>query len=381
VTKSYILAPDNCGWITDRNTLWDAAEAAESRKNSTTAREWLVALPDALDALQRADLTHKLAVELVERFGVAVDVAIHAPGKDGDQRNHHAHLLTTTRKIGADGMGEKTRILDAAKTGGEEISYIREFWANAVNDALAKAESTARVDHRRKSVIAAELKAEATVLEQQAKDVAAMNSKTSEVGGVLKGLGHAVRALRAGGLSALTSTSAVAAKLQLQARDLRAKAAELSKPLNKHNGPKMTAFFRRMEPIWKKEKDEAQAEADAVAVQKAAEIAAEQAREAQVAANALKVQKEQEHALWLEKRADSFVEYTRPMILRAQTDAEFAERISRWGINLNRPINDVARDPIWQEMEGNHYNAQPIWSALTEEAKDLDRAAKDASDR
>jgi hypothetical protein len=27
---------------------------------------------------------------VVERYNVAVSVAIHQPGKDGDQRNHHA---------------------------------------------------------------------------------------------------------------------------------------------------------------------------------------------------------------------------------------------------------------------------------------------------
>src|SRR3546814_12033370 len=56
--------------------------------------------------------------EISGRHGVAVDVAIHAPGREGDHRNHHAHLLTTTRHIGPEGLGAKTRELDQ-KTSGE----------------------------------------------------------------------------------------------------------------------------------------------------------------------------------------------------------------------------------------------------------------------
>lgn len=67
VLDSFIAAPEGCDWITDRNTLWNAVEAAETRKNSTVAREWLVALPGALDTAQRAELVRSLATELVTR--------------------------------------------------------------------------------------------------------------------------------------------------------------------------------------------------------------------------------------------------------------------------------------------------------------------------
>ena len=42
------------------------------------------------------------ARELVSRYGVAADVAIHAPHREGDQRNWHAHVLTTTRELTAE---------------------------------------------------------------------------------------------------------------------------------------------------------------------------------------------------------------------------------------------------------------------------------------
>ncbi len=77
VELTEILTPDGLG--VERNALWNAAELAEKRKDARTAREWIVALPAELDAGQRRDLTHDFAQALVERYGVAADLAIHAP--------------------------------------------------------------------------------------------------------------------------------------------------------------------------------------------------------------------------------------------------------------------------------------------------------------
>tara|TARA_R110000737_G_scaffold350213_1_gene388565 strand:- start:4544 stop:5971 length:1428 start_codon:yes stop_codon:yes gene_type:complete len=379
VVESFIAAPDGCDWITDRNTLWDAAEAAENRKNSTVAREWLIALPDALDALQRAELARTFATELATRFGVAVDVAIHAPNRKGDKRNHHAHLLTTTRTARPDGLGAKTRVLDAAKTGGVEIANMREWWAGTVNDALAAAKSEARVDHRRKSVIAVEARAEAKELEQQAADVAALNAKPSEIGGVWKGLGHAARALRSGGVAAFVSTNAQVEKLKARALALREKAERYSTPPNRHHGPGLTSFFRRMEPVWKRMAEEARAEANARR-ERAAQIAAEQAREDRKAADALRLQKEQERALRASRRADRYAKHTLPLIERARLDPKFAKKIEQWGIDLRRSDRNAARDPIWL-MHEDCYNGKEVWVILTAEADELDRQAREAREQ
>lgn len=58
---------------------------------------------------------------LVDRYGVAASVAIHAAHREGDQRNHNAHILTTTCVLSADGLTDKTRVLGAASTGGPEL--------------------------------------------------------------------------------------------------------------------------------------------------------------------------------------------------------------------------------------------------------------------
>lgn len=132
-------------WAADRAKLWNAAEQAETRKNSTVAREFEIALPDELSPPERQRLARDLALEIVERHGCAVDVAIHAPGKKGDNRNHHAHILLSTRRLGSAGFTEKTRELDS---GGHVVTQWRERFANLQNERLREAGIEARVDHR-----------------------------------------------------------------------------------------------------------------------------------------------------------------------------------------------------------------------------------------
>ncbi|WP_281282977.1 MobQ family relaxase [Rubellimicrobium rubrum] len=149
VEASFIVAPEDAPtWVHDRQALWNAAEARETRSNSVTAREWELALPHELDAGGRRLLVESFARELVSRYGVAADVAIHAPHREGDQRNWHAHVLTTTRALTREGLADKTRALDAKQTGGAEIAHMRERWAEMQNRALERARVAERVDHR-----------------------------------------------------------------------------------------------------------------------------------------------------------------------------------------------------------------------------------------
>lgn len=147
VESADIYLPDDAPeWAYDRSKLWNAVEAAETRKNSTVAREFEVALPSELSPDERRKLAHDFAQEIVARHGCAVDVAIHAPGKGGDDRNHHAHILCSTRRLTAEGFTEKTRELDDRKSG--EVVRWRERFATLTNERLAKNGIEARVDHR-----------------------------------------------------------------------------------------------------------------------------------------------------------------------------------------------------------------------------------------
>ena len=149
VEASFIVAPEDApAWAQDRQALWNAAEARDTRVNSVTAREWEVALPHELDASGRRALAESFARELVARYGVTADVAIHAPHREGDKRNWHAHVMTTTRRMEPEGLTDKTRELDAKQTRGAEVTHMRERWAVLQNQALERHGHEERVDHR-----------------------------------------------------------------------------------------------------------------------------------------------------------------------------------------------------------------------------------------
>jgi hypothetical protein len=149
VEHTELVVPEDApNWAQDRDRLWNEVEANENRKNSMVAREWEVALPAELSDADRRALAVGFARTLVDRYGVVADVAVHAPHREGDDRNHHAHILTTTREIGADGFGAKTRILDVKQTASREVSAMREHWAERQNEALERMGAEGRVDHR-----------------------------------------------------------------------------------------------------------------------------------------------------------------------------------------------------------------------------------------
>ena len=148
VEASFIVAPPGADWAQDRAALWNAVEAAEKRKDAKIAREYELALPHELGPADRRTLAEGFAREVVTRFGVVADVAIHAPHRHGDERNWHAHVLTTTRVADAGGLGTKTRELDVVQTSGPAVEALRELWAVQVNHALERIQSEARVDHR-----------------------------------------------------------------------------------------------------------------------------------------------------------------------------------------------------------------------------------------
>lgn len=122
-----------------REELWNMAEQAEKRKNSTVAREIEVALPAELSADEREKLVTLFCHSLAQKHQVAVDYAIHEPSRKGDERNYHAHILMTTRRLNQDGtLGEKTREWDDKKQGAETVKYWRENWAYFSNMLLEK---------------------------------------------------------------------------------------------------------------------------------------------------------------------------------------------------------------------------------------------------
>jgi ATP-dependent exoDNAse (exonuclease V) alpha subunit len=153
------FADDDMAWALDRANLWNAAERAETRSNARIAREYLVALPVELSPQQQMELVKGFSQGLSDRYGYAVDVAIHAPRDypGSDPRNFHAHLLTTTRVVTIEGLGAKTaldmsdgnRLKAGLGPAINELLHVRERWSSLSNEALQDAHVAARIDHRR----------------------------------------------------------------------------------------------------------------------------------------------------------------------------------------------------------------------------------------
>lgn len=93
-------------------------------------------------------MLEELCFNIVERHQVAVDACIHVPhtGSGSDERNYHAHILMSTRKLTQEGFTEKTRELDQRHSG--EIEHWREHFADICNSHLELAGHAVRVDHR-----------------------------------------------------------------------------------------------------------------------------------------------------------------------------------------------------------------------------------------
>ena len=151
VVSYQMLAPAGAPkWCLDAKVFWDLNEAHERRANSRLARELEVSLPNELGIKQRNTLAVALGQMLVDRYQAAVLVAIHEPSKEGDQRNHHTHLLMSARQVGPDGLGKRAgEAFDGrGGKGADEIREVRAIVSKMINAHLAAAGIDDSVDHR-----------------------------------------------------------------------------------------------------------------------------------------------------------------------------------------------------------------------------------------
>ena len=142
-----VLLPEGAdARLADSTVLWNAAEAAERRKDAQVAREIVLALPadQVLSTEDRIELARSFAQEHFVSKGLAVQLDVHAPHKDrgegegawtegtgGDHTNWHAHLLITTRRIEGDQLSaKKARDLDpeVRKAGSRTLVTDAEAW-------------------------------------------------------------------------------------------------------------------------------------------------------------------------------------------------------------------------------------------------------------
>ena len=125
--------------------LWNAVEHGEIRLNifptrARYARSLTVALPRELDqAAQIALMQGYVRASLSDR-GMVADWVIH----DKSDGNPHAHIMLTTRDLGAADWGRKRRDWNAR----DVLSGLRSDWAQHANLALERGGFNERIDHR-----------------------------------------------------------------------------------------------------------------------------------------------------------------------------------------------------------------------------------------
>lgn len=147
VLHSEVMTPDNApNWMQDRAQLWNAVERVENRVNSQVSREFQLSLPHELDHDTHVQLVRDFCEQQLVGRGMIADIAIHAPSSHGDERNHHAHVMTTMRALTDSGDWQKKKARDW--NADDVLLEQRKAWADLQNVALERAGVQARVDHR-----------------------------------------------------------------------------------------------------------------------------------------------------------------------------------------------------------------------------------------
>lgn len=137
-----IFAPEHTppALIVDSETLWNAVEASEKRKDARLAKEFKIALPAELTPEQNIELTAAFVLEHFTKQGLIADVVIH----DIKGHNPHIHIMGITREILFNGFGKKVREWDKP----EMLDSWRKGWQEICNEFLELYGHDERIDHR-----------------------------------------------------------------------------------------------------------------------------------------------------------------------------------------------------------------------------------------
>ena len=131
--------------LRDLSAFANALEANEKYKNGQTARKFVVALPAELTEQQRLWLLQDYGKENFTRKGLAYHAAIHRPHAHGDDRNFHAHITVSMRKVGPAGFAE-TKDVESDRP--QALAAWRTSWGKMTNHHLERHGHEARIDMR-----------------------------------------------------------------------------------------------------------------------------------------------------------------------------------------------------------------------------------------
>ena len=156
-----IILPDHApSEFADRQTLWNAVEKAEKRRDARTAREVEIALPNELTLDEQINLVRGFVSDTFISQGMIADIAIHgghknAHDKDADHieaahdtmispNNPHAHILLTDRPVERTGF---SKLKNRDWNNRSNIEKWREAWARAQNREFERKKLNIRVRH------------------------------------------------------------------------------------------------------------------------------------------------------------------------------------------------------------------------------------------
>ena len=145
VIHSEVMAPAGVPeQLRERESLWNAVEAAEKRKDAQLTREIELALPRELDQSHGIDLARDFVEREFVARGMIADLNVHWDvGADGGPKPH-AHVMLTMRAVNENGFGAKVRAWNRT----DLLEHWRAAWGAHVNERLAELGIAARIDHR-----------------------------------------------------------------------------------------------------------------------------------------------------------------------------------------------------------------------------------------
>lgn len=139
-----VLPVDAPAAYLDRETLWNAVEAAEARKDAQLARQFDLAIPDEFDLADSVATVRRFAEQVLVEDGFAADLTLIESGVSATGKRHHGYILTPTRPLIDGQFGRKLREWNTRK----RLVDVRAAWADLLNEKLAERGIDTRVDHR-----------------------------------------------------------------------------------------------------------------------------------------------------------------------------------------------------------------------------------------
>ena len=161
VVYTEILLPPHAPRVyADRQTLWNAVEAAERGKNAQLAYSFDIALQNEFTLDENIAIARQFLLDNFVSRGMIADLAIHQPDREGGIENPHFHVLCPIRPLNLDGTwGAKQRRVyradgkfDAVPTTDwgkpETLEEWRKAWAELCNTKFKDKGLERRIDHR-----------------------------------------------------------------------------------------------------------------------------------------------------------------------------------------------------------------------------------------